>query len=196
MSALLIDPFFANEGFPDLPEGWLTPAVEEVRKAGGIVIADEVQPGFGRLGTHFWGHQKAGFLPDVVTIGKPMANGHPVAATITRPEIMAAFRSAFGYFNTFGGNPVSAAAAMATLDVLENEDLISNAAATGAHALDLLHGLDHPLIAETRGHGLFFAVELVHPVDRRPATAFAEEVVERMRMRGVLLNRIGRHMEE
>ncbi|MCE8472759.1 aminotransferase class III-fold pyridoxal phosphate-dependent enzyme, partial [Rhodovulum sulfidophilum] len=130
----MLCPFFANEGFPTLAPGFLDPTVEAVRKAGGLILADEVQPGFGRLGTAFWGHEVLGFAPDVVTLGKPMANGHPVGAAVTRPEIMAAFRGAFGYFNTFGGNPVSMAAALATLEVIEEEGLMENARAVGAYA--------------------------------------------------------------
>jgi 4-aminobutyrate aminotransferase-like enzyme len=105
-SALIICPFFANEGFPDLPSGFLDRAVTAVRKAGGLVIADEVQPGFGRTGGHMWGHQRAGFVPDVVTLGKPMGNGHPVGDLVANTDTLNAFRKAFRYFNTFGSNPV------------------------------------------------------------------------------------------
>ncbi|MBL3559973.1 aspartate aminotransferase family protein, partial [Rhodovulum sulfidophilum] len=155
-AGFMLCPFFANEGFPTLAPGFLDPTVEAVRKAGGLILADEVQPGFGRLGTAFWGHEILGFAPDVVTLGKPMANGHPVGAAVTRPEIMAAFRGAFGYFNTFGGNPVSMAAALATLEVIEEEGLMENARAVGAYALERLGALRHPWLAETRGRGLFF----------------------------------------
>ena len=108
---MMLCPIFANEGLPDLPPAGSGPTVAAFAAAGGLIIADEVQPGFGRAGSHFWGHDRLGFAPDVVTVGKPMANGHPVAAVATTPDVMAAFRKAFGYFNTFGGNPVSAAAA-------------------------------------------------------------------------------------
>jgi len=191
-SSLILCPFFANEGFPDLPHGFLHPVADVVRKAGGILIADEVQPGFGRLGSHFWGHERIGVQPDVVTVGKPMGNGHPVAAVIARPEITGAFREAFGYFNTFGGNPVSCAAAMAVMDVLEDEGLVSNAAETGAYALERLRGLSHPLIGEVRGAGLFFGVEFVGD-GLAPMPDFTARVVEAMKARGILLNRLGRH---
>ena len=102
----------------------MKPAEQVVKAAGGILIADEVQPGFGRGGETWWGHEWLGISPDVVTLGKPMANGHPVAAVVARAEIMAEFRNAFGYFNTFGGNPVSCAAAAATLDVIEQDNLV------------------------------------------------------------------------
>ena len=192
-SGMMICPFFANEGFPALAKGFFDPAAAVIRRAGGLVLVDEVQPGFGRLGSRFWGHEVLGVVPDVVTVGKPMANGHPVAAVLARPDVMAAFREAFGYFNTFGGNPVSAAACLATLAVTEEEGLQENARTVGAYALDRLRALRHPMIAETRGQGLFFGIEFL--TDKgAPATVFAADLVEEMRRRGILMNRIGRHM--
>ncbi len=192
LSGMLICPLFANEGLPDLAPGFLDPAVAVIRKAGGVIIADEVQPGFGRSGTHFWGHDRLGFAPDVVTMGKPMGNGHPVAAVFATPHVMGAFREAFGYFNTFGGNPVSAAAAMAVLDVMETEGLQDNACTTGAYMLDRLRALRHPWIAQVRGVGQFYGVEFVTD-DGIPATAFVADVIEAMVARGVILNNIGKH---
>ncbi|TDX26091.1 aspartate aminotransferase family protein [Rhodovulum visakhapatnamense] len=192
-AGFMLCPFFANEGFPTLAPGFLDPTVEAVRKAGGLILADEVQPGFGRLGTAFWGHEVLGFAPDVVTLGKPMANGHPVGAAVTRPEIMAAFRGAFGYFNTFGGNPVSMAAALATLEVIEEEGLMENARAVGAYALERLGALRHPWLAEVRGRGLFFGAEFVDETGA-PATEFAARLVEGLRAEGILAGRIGRAM--
>ncbi len=190
-AGFMLCPKFANEGLPDLPRGFLEPAIGVVHRARGLVLCDEVQPGFGRVGSHWWGHQRAGFAPDVVSLGKPMANGHPVAAVVTRPDVMAAFREAFGYFNTFGGNPVSAAAALATLQVIEDEGLVENARVVGAYALNRMRALKHPLIAQVRGNGLFFAIEFV---DRgKPATEFTHRVVEAMKREGVLLGSIGRH---
>ena len=190
---LILCPFFANEGFPDLPQGFLDPTVDVVRKAGGVIIADEVQPGFGRTGRHFWGHQRIGLAPDIVTMGKPMGNGHPVAAVVTRPEIMTEFRTRFGYFNTFGGNPVSAAAAMAVLDVLEDEQLMDNARDTGDYALGLLKQLDHPMIADVRGAGMFMGLEFALDGDTKAAADFCKLLVEDMRQRGVLLHSVGRY---
>lgn len=189
-AGLMLCPLFANEGMPDVGHGFLDATASVVRKAGGLLIADEVQPGFGRVGSHFWGHQRLGFEPDVVTMGKPMGNGHPVAAVVARADVMAAFREAFGYFNTFGGNPVSCAAASAVLDVIEVEGLVENARKTGAYMLSLLHMLEHPCIFDVRGAGMFFAVELAR--DGEPATELCAAVVERMREKGVLLGRIGR----
>jgi len=195
-SALIIDPFFANEGFPDLPENFLVPVAAAVRKAGGLVICDEVQPGFGRTGSHMWGHQKAGIVPDVVTLGKPMGNGHPVGGVVTGAETLNAFRRAFRYFNTFGGNPVSCAAAMAVLDVLEEEKLQENAREVGAYAVKGLATLadKHAIIGNVRGSGLFFGAELVlDRAEKTPASDIATRVINGMRERGVLMGKLGIH---
>lgn len=195
-SALIIDPFFANEGFPDLPSGFLAKAVSAVHKAGGIVIADEVQPGFGRTGTHMWGHQRAGIVPDVVTLGKPMGNGHPIGGVIANIDTINAFRKAFRYFNTFGGNPVSCAAANAVLDVLEDEKLQENALAVGEYARAGFNRLadKHALIGNIRGSGLFMGIELVlDRTTKEPASDITTRVINRMRERGVLMGKLGIH---
>ncbi len=193
VSALIICPYFANEGFPTLDAGFLDEAITAVRAAGGIIIADEVQPGFGRIGSHWWGHDRLGFAPDIVTLGKPMANGHPVAAVVTRPDVLACFQDAFKYFNTFGGNPVSAAAAHATLRVIEDEGLVDNARDVGTYAVNLLRDLatQYDVVADVRGAGLFFGVELWR--DGEPATKLCADMIEEMRQRGVLIHSVGRH---
>jgi 4-aminobutyrate aminotransferase-like enzyme len=194
VSGMIVCPTFVNEGFPDLAPGFLDQAISAVRKAGGVIIADEVQPGFGRCGSAFWGHEVAVFAPDIVTMGKPMGNGHPVAAVATSLDIMGAFRTAFGYFNTFGGNPVSCAAANAVLDVLEQEGLMTNALETGNHAKAGLRKLaeKHAIIGDVRGHGLAIGAELVTDrKTRKPATAEAERVVNMMRDKGVLMGSNG-----
>lgn len=193
LAALIVCPIFANEGLPCLPQGFLNPALDAVKAAGGLLISDEVQSGFGRLGDVFWGFDALGVAPDIVALGKSMGNGHPVAGVVTRPEIMAAFRNAFGYFNTYGGNPVSAAAAMAVLDVIAAEGLDENARRVGAYTRDRMQNLTHPGIADVRGRGLAFAIEL-ETSDRAPASALAAAVTEEAKRRGVLINRIGRHM--
>ncbi|WP_347831873.1 aspartate aminotransferase family protein [uncultured Planktomarina sp.] len=190
-SGFLFCPTFANEGLPNLPQDFMQPAAKVIHAAGGILIADEVQPGFGRSGDTWWGHNWLGLSPDVVTLGKPMANGHPVAAVVARAEVMAAFRNAFGYFNTFGGNPVSCAAATATLDVIENENLVANAKTIGVEFLQNLQGLDHTSIASTRGRGLFIALEL--ETDGVADEALAAHVVEYARNNGMLMGRTGRN---
>lgn len=195
-AALLIDPFFANEGFPDLPEGFLKAALNAVHDAGGILIADEVQPGFGRTGSHMWGHQYQGITPDVVTLGKPMGNGHPVAGVVTTSAIMHEFRTAFRYFNTFGGNPVSCATALAVLEVIEQEGLMQQAADVGAYAKGRLQDLaeKHNVIGDVRGRGMFFGAELVTDrTTKAPATDCILRVIEELRNRGILLNKIGIH---
>ena len=191
-AGMLFCPVFANEGLPTLPPGFLAPTIKAIRQAGGVVIADEVQPGFGRVGSHFWGHDLMGIAPDIVTVGKPMANGHPVAAVLARPDVMAAFRDAFNYFNTFGGNPVSAAACNAVLDVMIDEGLQQNAAVVSAHILNRLRALRHPLLADVRATGMFFGVEFVTDAAMTPATEFVANLVEVMVDRGFILNKIGR----
>ena len=195
-SAIMLCPAFLNEGFPVLEKGWLQPTLDVVRKAGGLFIADEVQPGFGRNGEAFWGHQRIGVTPDIVTMGKPMGNGHPVAAVAATTDIMAAFRTSFRYFNTFGGNPVSCAAAMAVLDVIKDEGLQDNARTVGAYAREGLAKLaeKHECIGDVRGYGLFFGAELVTDRETRaPASQHAVRVANEMRQRGVLLNKLGIH---
>jgi 4-aminobutyrate aminotransferase-like enzyme len=194
VSGMIVCPTFVNEGFPELAKGFLDAAIAEVRKAGGVIVSDEVQPGFGRCGSAFWGHEVAGFTPDIVTMGKPMGNGHPVSAVATSLEIMSAFRKAFGYFNTFGGNPVSCAAANAVLDVLEKEDLVKKADETGHYAKAGLRKLadKHAIIGDVRGHGLAIGAELVTDrKSKKPATAEAERVVNMMRHKGVLMGSNG-----
>lgn len=195
-AGIILCPAFLNEGFPDLAPGWLDPTLKVVREAGGVFIADEVQPGFARNGEAFWGHQRINAVPDIVTMGKPMGNGHPVAAVATRPDIMAAFRNSFRYFNTFGGNPVSCAAAMAVLDVIEDESLQENAKIVGKYARDGLVQMSerHECIGDVRGHGLFFGAELVADRSTKaPATRFASQVANEMRRRGILMNKLGIH---
>jgi 4-aminobutyrate aminotransferase-like enzyme len=196
LAALIVCPIFLNEGFPTQVEGWLRPAAEVVRKAGGLLICDEVQSGFGRCGSHFWGHQKQGVVPDIVTMGKPMGNGHPVAGVVTTPDIMARFRTSFRYFNTFGGNPVSCAAAMAVLDELQEKDLQANALAIGTMAHERLSALAerHEVIGDVRQSGMVFGAEFVTDREtKQPASNYADRVVNAMRARGILLSKLGRH---
>jgi 4-aminobutyrate aminotransferase-like enzyme len=195
-AGLLFCTAFSSEGLPTVPAGFMAKALAHVHAAGGFFIADEVQAGFGRFGSHMWGHQRLGVVPDVVTLGKPMGNGHPLAGVVARPELINAFTERNMYFNTFGGNPVSAAVGSAVLDVLEDERLVEQAARVGRYTLDRLAELQerHPLIGDVRGSGMFFAVELVSDRgSKTPATADTKRVVNGMYERGVLLSRIGRH---
>ncbi len=192
-AALIVCPYFANEGFPALPEGFLSLACARVRAAGGLVICDEVQPGFGRLGSHFWGHERAGIQPDIVTLGKPMGNGHPVAGIVARSDVLAAFRRVFRYFNTFGGNPVAVAAARATLETIEDEGLVDNALRTGRYARQQLRHLagKWPVLGAVRGSGLYFGVEICD-VDCLPDPRLASRLINAMRHTGVLVSTTGR----
>ena len=190
-SGFLFCPTFANEGLPDLPKNFMAPAAQIIKAAGGILISDEVQPGFGRTGDNWWGHEWLKLSPDVVTLGKPMANGHPVAAVVAKENIMADFRNAFGYFNTFGGNPVSCAAAAATLYVIEQDGLIENSRHVGKEFLERLQTIKHEVIANIRGRGLFIALEL--EFNGFASEKSAERIVEYARNNGMLVGRTGRN---
>lgn len=195
VSAIMLCPIFANEGFPDLPPGFLDRITKRIHKAGGVVIADEVQPGFGRTGAAMWGHQYSGFTPDIMTMGKPMGNGHPIGGVITTHDIMHAFRTKNTYFNTFGSNPVSCAAGMAVLDVIENENLIENAAEVGAYAKKRLKKLakKHSFLGDVRGAGLFFGAEIVKPTGKLVADKkLAKRATNLMRENGVAMGLLGR----
>ena len=177
-----------------LPQHYLKEAYRYIRNAGGVCIADEVQVGFGRVGTHFWGFETQGVVPDIVTMGKPIGNGHPLAAVVTTPEIAASFNNGMEYFNTFGGNPVSCAIGLAVLDVIAEEELQENAQRVGTHLIDGLRALmgKHSLIGDVRGLGLFVGIELV--LDRRtltPAPEQASYIANRMRECGILLSTDG-----
>ncbi|MDR7127276.1 aminotransferase class III-fold pyridoxal phosphate-dependent enzyme [Pseudotabrizicola sp. 4114] len=194
MAGLMIDSIFDANGALVPPPDYMPRAYAAARKAGALVIADEVQMGFARSGSHMWGFQAFDVVPDIVTMGKPMGNGHPIAALVTRRDIAARVQAQTGYFNTFGGNTVSAAVGNACLDVLQGEDLQGNAARSGARLLaDLRQLADrHPLIGHIQGRGLFLGVELVTDRDSRaPAKLAARWVRERMKDLGVLVSSTG-----
>ncbi len=177
-----------------LPDGYLAQTFEEVREAGGVCVADEVQVGFGRVGTHFWAFETQGVIPDILTLGKPMGNGHPMAAVVTTPEIAQSFNTGMEYFNTFGGNPVSCAIGLAVLDVIGEEGLQENARVVGEHLLAGLRELKvrHPVIGDVRGLGLYLGVELVEDrSSREPAPARASRAKERLREHRILLSTDG-----
>uniref|UniRef100_A0A8C5IB65 Ethanolamine-phosphate phospho-lyase n=1 Tax=Gouania willdenowi TaxID=441366 RepID=A0A8C5IB65_GOUWI len=181
------------------PAGYFQQVAKHVRKAGGVFIADEVQVGFGRVGSHFWAFQLQGddFVPDIVTMGKPIGNGHPMSCVVTTKEVAEAFMSSgMEYFNTFGGNPVSCAIGLAVLDVIEKEDLRGNAVRVGRHLTHLLEKQKekHLLIGDIRGVGLFVGVELVRDRTKlTPATAEAQEVIYRLKEEHILLSADGPH---
>lgn len=172
------------------PEGYLQSVYNSIRAQGGVCIADEVQVGLGRLGSHFWGFQGEGVVPDIVTIGKPVGNGHPLGAVVTTKELADSFSNGMEYFNTFGGNPVSCAIGMAVLDEIEENSLQARALEVGTYFLERLQDLasDHEIIGDVRGHGLFIGIELVRDrASLEPAPREASYVVNRMLKKGVLL---------
>ncbi|MEM7314765.1 MAG: aminotransferase class III-fold pyridoxal phosphate-dependent enzyme, partial [Planctomycetota bacterium] len=176
------------------PAGYMKQVAKEVRSRGGICILDEVQVGFGRMGSHFWGFELQEVVPDIVVLGKPIGNGHPMGAVITTREIADSFNNGMEFFSTFGGNPVSCAIGMAVLDVIENEGLQENAREVGAHFKSGLEELaeQFPIIGDVRGQGLFLGVELVTCREsRKPAAAAATQIVNALRDRGILLSTDG-----
>jgi len=177
-----------------LPEGYLKAAYEHIHSAGGVTIADEVQVGFGRTGKHIWCFEEQGVVPDIVTMGKPIGNGHPMAALVTTPEIAAAFDGGVPYFNTFGGNPVSCATGIAVLDILESENIQANVIAMAAKIVSGLEELQSRFnsIADIRGLGLYIGVEIAKDGDpSSPSEKLAGDIVEAMKARGILLNTNG-----
>lgn len=179
-----------------LPDGYLAEVHAAVRGAGGLVIADEVQVGFGRTGAQMWAFQAHGVVPDLVTMGKPAGNGHPLAVVATTRALADAFANGMEYFNTFGGNPVSCAAGLAVLDVLADERLLENAVREGAYLLDRFRALAdrHVAIGDVRGQGLFFGLEIVRDRESRaPDGATASAVVQRALSLGVLMGTDGPH---
>ena len=190
----MCDNIFSSNGIMTAPPEYLHGVYRRVRAAGGLVVADEVQSGLCRLGDHMWGFEDSGVVPDIVTMGKPIGDGHPLAAVVTTPAIATEFARKFEYFNTFGGNPVSAAVGMAVLDVIEQENILQNVHDVGAYLGQGLKNLAlrSGAIGDVRGKGLFYGVELVSDKDSmEPATAQAKRVVEDLRENGVLLSSTG-----
>ena len=198
VSAMLAEPLIGCGGQVVPPPGWLARSFEHVRAAGGVCIADEVQVGFGRVGTHWWAFERDGAVPDVVTLGKPIANGHPMGAVVTTRAIADAFAGGLEWFNTFGGNPVSCAIANAVLDVIEEEGLRERATRVGTRLLAGLAELAErfELVACARGVGMYLGAQLtLDRATRAPAPEQAARIAERMRDRGVLLSTDGPHAD-
>jgi 4-aminobutyrate aminotransferase-like enzyme len=195
-AGFIADSIFSSDGvFPGEP-GFLVDAIAEVRKAGGVYIADEVQPGFGRTGEKMWGFDRHGLVPDMVIMGKPMGNGFPMGGVAVKPDLLTAFGSTSGYFNTFGGNPVAAAAGLAVLDVLESEGLQLNAFETGAYLRSELRiaGTQGERIGDVRGAGLYTGIEIVKDrTSREPDRDGAERIVNELRRRNILIGTAGKH---
>jgi 4-aminobutyrate aminotransferase-like enzyme len=196
VAAWMVDTSWDSNGVLVAPAGYVASGAEAVRRRGGLVIADEVQAGYCRLGTHFWGHTRYDVVPDIVTLGKPMGAGHPVAAVITTPAIATEFARRRSYFNTFGGNPVSAGVALAVLDAIEDEGLLAHATTMGERFAERLAALAarHDVIGNVQGSGLFWGLDLVaDPADRTPiGYTDAKRLVNELRRRKVLAGITGR----
>ena len=193
VAGLLIESMLSCAGQVLLPDGYLEGAKAAVRGQGGLLIADEVQVGFGRVGSHMWAFQESGVVPDIVVMGKPIGNGHPMAAVFTTPEIASSF-GGMEFFSTFGGNPVSCAIGMAVMDVIEGDGLMGRASELGLRFTEGLLSLkdSHEIIGDVRGRGLFLGFEMVR--DRKtlvPASKEATEIVDSMREMGVLMSTDG-----
>jgi len=189
--AFLCEPLMGCGGQIIFPKGYLREAFKQVRAAGGVCIVDEVQTGFGRVGAHFWGFETQDVIPDIVTMGKPIGNGHPIGAVITTPEIAESFNTGMEFFSTTGGNTVSCAVGMAVLDVIENEGLQQHALEVGNYLLNRLEALknNHKIIGDVRGVGLYIGVELVRDLHTlEPAENEAKYIVERLKDIGVLVS--------
>ena len=195
IAGFLVESMLSCAGQVPLPQGYLADAFEHVRAAGGLCIADEVQVGFGRVGTHMWAFEEHEVVPDIVVMGKPMGNGHPMAAVFTTPEIASSFEE-MEFFSTFGGNPVSCAIGMAVMDCIEQDGLMERAAELGGRFMAGLKRLQakHDIIGDVRGRGLFLGFEMVKDREtKEPASEEATRIVDMMRDRGVLLSTDGPH---
>lgn len=194
LCAFISESIISTAGQITLAEGFLKSAYEQTKAAGGVTIADEVQIGMGRVGEHFWGFELHGVIPEIVTIGKPIGNGHPLAAVVTSPEIAYSFLNGMEYFNTFGGNPVSAAIGQAVLDVVADQALQANANQLGTYLMSSVNELKEsiPSIGDVRGSGLFIGIELVENQKTQvPATTLTKQLIEFAKREGVFLSSDG-----
>ena len=192
VSAFIVESLMGCGGQIVLPERFLKKTFKLIKDAGGINIADEVQIGFGRMGSSFWGFETCDVIPDIVTLGKSMGNGHPIAAVVTTKEIADKFNNGMEYFNSFGGNPVSCSIGNAVLNIIEDEDLQKNALEVGNYLITQLRTLKHPLIGDIRGLGLFVGIELINNEELlSPAKREAKLVENYMKDHGILISTDG-----
>ncbi len=192
-AGLFVCSIFANEGLPDIPAGFMKKAVEMVHQAGGVVIADEVQAGYCRSG-NWWGYETSDFIPDIVTMGKPMGNGLPISAVAASKDLVSSFRKNTHYFNTFASSPLQAAVGMSVLDVIEDEDLKIRSCELGEQMRQELEQMqyNHPCMGDVRGCGLFIGVEWVSDKEQKTADRKgAVDVANRMKEKGFLLSNAG-----
>jgi 4-aminobutyrate aminotransferase-like enzyme len=189
-----MDSAFSTHGILDVPDGYIRSVAKRVRAAGGLIIGDEVQYGFGRSGSDFWGFQHHGITPDIVTLGKPIGNGIAIGCVVTTPKILARFSENYEFFSTFGGNPVACAAAGAVLDVIERDGLQANAHETGTYMINGLRQVasEHACIGQVRGRGLFVGVDIV--TDKASMTADGARcsaIKNHLRNNGILVSSDG-----
>jgi len=195
-AGLIADSIFSSDGIYSGEPGFMAEAIASVRKEGGMFIADEVQPGFARTGETMWGFERHGLVPDMVVMGKPMGNGYPIGGVAVKPNLLEAFGATSGYFNTFGGNPVAAAAGLAVLETIESETLQQNALEIGAYLLAELDGVAQRFsqVGDLRGKGLYIGVELVRDrKSKKPDREAATRIVDMLRDRNVLVGIAGPH---
>lgn len=195
IGAFITEPIVGCGGQVPLAKGYLKALYPAIRKQGGICISDEVQTGFGRMGDHFWGYEAQEVVPDMVILGKPMGNGHPMGAVVTTEEIAASFSKGVEFFSSFGGNPVSCAIGLSVLEVIEEEKLQENARMVGNYYTELFKSLQasHECIGDVRGSGLFLGVEIVQPGTKNPATRLAAWIKNELRERNILISTDGPH---
>ena len=194
LAFFIVEPIMGCGGQIIIPSSFMRETFKIVKEAGGLFIVDEVQIGFGRLGSHFWGFEMSGIIPDIITLGKSIGNGHPLSVVITKKNIAQAFNNGMEYFNSFGGNPVSCEVGQAVLDIIKQEELQKNAHETGAYLLDGLKDIQNKynIIGDVRGRGLFIGIELIKNYDKMvPAQDETELVVNQMRQKGVLISSDG-----
>ena len=190
----MIDTAYISNGIPDVPEGYLVAVTQKIQVAGGLLIADEVQAGFGRPGTHMWGFMAQGIVPDFVTMGKPVGNGYPLGVIVTSPDNLNAFVKETDLFSTFGGNPVACAAGMAVLDVIENEALMANARTTGEYLRQGIRSLmtKYDIIGDVRGKGMLAGIELIRDHKTlEPADTETERMLDLLRDNNVFVGSEG-----
>lgn len=197
VAAVIIDSLFSTEGLVRTPAGYIEGLVERVRRSGGLYVSDEVQSGFGRTGSTQWGYEMFAPVPDLVTLGKPMGNGHPLGGTVLRAGLLEEFGAENMYFNTFGGNPVSAAAGHAVLDIMAAEKLQERADEVGAHIRARLTEdlASNPYVESIRGTGLYIGLRFIDPETGEASGPTAKRIVEDMKTRRVLISRSGREDE-
>ena len=193
VAAFISEPILGCGGQVILPKGYLNKIYKSVRKQGGVCISDEVQTGFGRLGNHFWGFEMHNVIPDIVIIGKPMANGHPIGAVVTTNEVAESFGKGVEFFSSFGGNPISCAIGMSVLDVIVEEGLQENARDVGEYYMSLFKNLQkkYPCIGDVRGLGLFIGIEIVKENSKIPDTKLAKKIKNELRNRNILVGTDG-----